>query len=89
MTLTLDVSPTCPGKRECARECHCSDRTTAIHRLTDLYLDPLLGTSNDVRRLSLIKHYYIPVPINSDPRIAPNDRSKHLLSMVIPESFSD
>lgn len=43
------MSSTCEGSRSCARGCQCSDRTSVIDRLAELYLDPLDDSDDAVR----------------------------------------
>lgn len=38
----------CKESRKCARKCQCLNRKTSIYRLTDLYLDPLDDSLNEV-----------------------------------------
>ena len=42
------IDPTCNQSRRCARACRCSNRNSGIHRLSDLYLDPLIDSKNEV-----------------------------------------
>ena len=49
------IDPECKEQRKCAKQCHCPGRTTAIHRLTALYLDPLEDSSNEVRLLDTLQ----------------------------------
>ncbi|KAM0750083.1 hypothetical protein T439DRAFT_380825 [Meredithblackwellia eburnea MCA 4105] len=43
-----ELDPNCPGASKCARHCVCDNRETAIFRFTELYLDPLADSTNEV-----------------------------------------
>ncbi|KAK4047128.1 hypothetical protein OIV83_005580 [Microbotryomycetes sp. JL201] len=53
---TTTIDATCRMDRKCTLQCHCPNRTSALDRLSALYLDPLKDSSNELNN-SFINGY--------------------------------